>query len=143
MEGWHEIVSQRDIDDLQEQYDGFHDACIVSLAYESGTFTDADGAMHFGDAAAQTARLLLHSQTQPPLELRFCGLRRISLRGASRFSEEIFEAYLAFCETEAGRGIVWADCADFDTAQGGTFLIADGLQWRMAKRIGTEEGGSA
>lgn len=40
MNTWHDIKTQEDIDLLMSVYGDFHDACIVSLNYQSGVFVD-------------------------------------------------------------------------------------------------------
>ena len=47
---WTEITDNASIDKLMSDYSGFHDSCIVSISYASGSFVDANGAMVDGCA---------------------------------------------------------------------------------------------
>ena len=48
MENWQSAETQKDIEQLMSAYGDFHDACIVSLNFQSGAFVDDKSAMHFG-----------------------------------------------------------------------------------------------
>ena len=40
MENWQSAETQKDIEQLMSAYGDFHDACIVSLNFQSGAFVD-------------------------------------------------------------------------------------------------------
>ncbi len=143
MSEWKEITSQNDIDELLDFYAGFHDSCIVSVNYRSGTFVDENGSMHFGDSAKHEVIVTFHSQWKPAIEMRFSGLRQFHLTGwQERYMGDIFDAYLSFCDDvlpgTPGKVIVWADNENFDITNVNhtmnepidTYVVAHALSWR-------------
>lgn len=120
MNSWKTVTTQHDIDELYDSYYGFHDACIVSVSYQSGTFADNEGTMYFSDAASHKMLVVFHSQMAlKKLELLFCGVRQAHLIGwEDYYSSELCDAYLSFvhgllpCKPE--RQIVWSSCGEFD-----------------------------
>ena len=145
---WNEINSQNDIDRLFDIYGGFHDSCIVSMQYQSGTFVDAEMNMHYGTSSAHELLVVFNRQGTPKtLEMRFIGLRRLSLTGWQRnYSSDIFGAHLSFYNKplpgEPGKAIVWASCEDFSIQDAGnamreppdTYIIAHALKWRIIEK---------
>lgn len=117
---WTEITDNADINRLMSDYGGFHDSCIVSISYESGSFVDAKGAMGDGSSDEHTVSLIVHSQWNKPLELFFSGVRRCNISGfRESYFCDIFGATLMFRTDLLGKTrddlfIVWADCENFD-----------------------------
>lgn len=145
---WHEVFTQKDIDDLLDAYCGFHDACIVSVNFVSGMHVDNEKAMHFGEFGKYALNMVFHSQwSDDALELHFAGLRRFHLVGAQdNYTNEIFEAFIKFYDDllpskyqTPTQVIVWADKSDFDvnniysqlTEPADTYVIAHSLKWRL------------
>lgn len=78
-------------------YCGFHDSCIVSVSYESGTSVDSEGIMHFSDENGHRMHVIFHSQmVKEKLELLFVGLRQVHLVGwQDNYTCELFDAHLS------------------------------------------------
>ena len=146
MEKWKEIASQRDIDKLLSLCEDFHDACIVSMRYQSGAFVDDRKAMHCGSSYEYELLVVFHSQGKPKtIELCFSGLRRLHLTGwQDNYFCNIEDAHVSFYDDllpgDPGKVIVWADCRDFDTKKldhiirepSNTYIVANALKWRIA-----------
>lgn len=148
MSQWHQVQIQSDIDQLLETYGGFHDSCIVSLHYVSGTYVDDDNAMVFGSDDDFVLNIVFQRQWEPKgLELCFSGVRRFHVTALQdNYFDDIYEAYLAFHDgilpakyRAADRVIVWADDAGFcvnelseaPTEPDVSYVIATGLKWRL------------
>lgn len=79
---WHNIETQDDIEMLMSSYRDFHDSCIVSVNYLSGSFINKERAMHCGKAEDHVMSVVFHSQWTPRIiELQFAGLRQCHLVG--------------------------------------------------------------
>lgn len=143
--------TQKDIDDLLDTYGGFHDACIVSVNFVSGTYVDRTKTMHFDGFASYTLNIVFHSQwSDYALELHFAGLRRLHLVGAQdNYINDIFDASIKFYDNilpsryqTPAQVIVWADREDFDlkdidsqlTEPADTYVIAHALKWRLLEK---------
>lgn len=148
MSQWHQVQIQSDIDQLLETYGGFHDSCIVSLHYVSGTYVDGDNAMVFGSDDDFVLNIVFQRQWEPKgLELCFSGVRRFHVTALQdNYFDDIYEAYLAFHDgilpakyRAADRVIVWADDAGFCVNELSeapvepdvSYVIATGLKWRL------------
>lgn len=148
MSQWHRVQIQSDIDQLLETYGGFHDSCIVSLHYVSGTYVDDDNAMVFGSDDDFVLNIVFQRQWEPKgLELCFSGVRRFHVTALQdNYFDDIYEAYLAFHDgilpakyRAADRVIVWADDAGFCVNELSeapvepdfSYVIATGLKWRI------------
>lgn len=147
MENWHSVETQKDIERLMSTYGDFHDACIVSLNFQSGAFVDDENAMHFGGPKNRVLSVVFQCQWEPKtIELQFIGLRQLHLVGwQDNYLCDILEAYLSFCDNllpgKPDRVIVWSDNSCFDTAKIGstiqepadTYIVANALRWRIVK----------
>lgn len=148
---WHKICTQKDIADLLDAYGGFHDTCIVSVNYLSGTNVDSERAMHFNELDTYKLNIVFHSQwSDYALELHFSGLRRFHLTGMQdNYTNDIFDASIKFCDNILPSGyqtpaqvIVWADRSNFDikdidtqlTEPADTYVIAHALKWRLIEK---------
>lgn len=79
---WKQVQTDEDIQELLKAYSGFHDACIASAQYVSGTRVADDGTMWFKGGEDYRLLVLFHSQWEPHyLELYFEGVRRFRLIG--------------------------------------------------------------
>ena len=76
---WNEIKNEIDIENLMKKYSGFHDSCIVSINYHSGAFVDDNGGMANGELLDHSIEMILHSQWNKPIELRFTGVRKCNI----------------------------------------------------------------
>ena len=146
---WNEIKNEIDIENLMKEYSCFHDSCIVSINYHSGAYVDDTGAMANGGLLEHSVEIILHSQWNKPIELRFTGVRKCNIVGfEDNFFCDILGAYLNFHRDLLGRTrdnklIVWADCASFNpikyteetpistNGNYSTYVIAEKLFWRI------------
>ena len=144
VEQWYPIETEEDIEHLMSSYYEFHDACIVSLNFQSGTFVDQEGTMHFSPADKCVLSILFQSQLVPKsVELQFSGLRQLHLFGCGNYLNNISAAYLEFHHKllpgKPERLIVWSDYSEFDVAAvdntiqepADTYVVANALRWRM------------
>ena len=144
---WNEIKNEIDIENLMKKYSGFHDSCIVSINYHSGAFVDDNGGMANGELLDHSIEMILHSQWNKPIELRFTGVRKCNIVGwQDNYSCDIFDAYLAFHENllpgNPDRVIVWSDNDLFDIAKvdnsihepSDTYIVANALRWRIVDK---------
>ena len=146
---WNEIKNETDIENLMNEYSGFHDSCIVSINYHSGAFVNDKGAMTNGRLLEHSVEMILHSQCNKPIELRFTGVRKCNIVGwEDNYFCDIFGAYLSFHsdllgQTRDDKLIVWANWDGFNptnyteektistNAQHCTYVIAEKLLWRI------------
>ena len=146
---WNEIKNEIDIENLMEEYGGFHDSCIVSINYHSGAFVDDKGGMTYGGLLEHSIEMILHSQWNKPIELRFTGVRKCNIVGfQDNYFCDIFGTYLNFHSdllggTRDDKLIVWADCDGFNPTKYteetpiltngncSTYVIAEKLFWRI------------
>ena len=145
MYNWHNIETERDIEFLMSTYGGFHDACIVSLSFQSGAFVDDVRTMHFGDAESRRLSVIFQCQWDPKtIEVQFLGLRQMHLVGwQDNYCCDISEAYLAFhgnlLPGNPKKVIVWSDTDWFDVSKinntihepADTYIVANSMRWRI------------
>ena len=65
MENWQSAETQKDIEQMMSAYGDFHDACIVSLNFQSGAFVDDKSAMHFGGPEERVLSVVFQRQWEP------------------------------------------------------------------------------
>lgn len=144
MDDWRNVETQEDIDLLMSTYCDFHDACIVSVNFQSGAFVDDNRMMHFGGAEERVLSVVFHHQWKPKtIELQFCGLRQMHLVGwQDNYLCDIMSVYLAFHDNLLPglpeKLIVWSDTDWFDVGKtdnsihepADTYIVANSLKWR-------------
>lgn len=146
MKEWKKIVTQSDIEELLQTYNGFHDSYITSLYFKGGVAVDGQAqTVHYGGAASQQLRVTFKSIWEPTtVELCFTGLRRLHLIGwQSNYDCDILDAHLSFqyhlLPGNHERVIVWADDSSFDISKLSnkieepdyTYIVANELKWRI------------
>src|SRR5438552_16019692 len=79
---WISLDSQQAIDDMLEQFDGFHDGCLREASLASETFVSERGAMSCPGHLDTSALLYFQSQSErlPGLEVRCTGVSHFRLR---------------------------------------------------------------
>ncbi len=129
------INDKDDIAELLACCCDFHDACIVSANYESGSFVDENFAMHFAYENGHKLQLVFHSQSvKKTIELVFLGLIDFRLHGyVENHARIILDAFLGFDQDD---NICFADSADFNLQEhesnhSVTYAIAKSLKWRV------------
>ena len=147
MSDWKEIKNQQDINDLLEEFGGFHDSCIVNLYYESGMYITKDNAMVFAAPNEFKLHIVLQSQwNDSACDLCFSGVRRLHNTGLQdKHARYIHDGYLSSHEnvlpshySAPSKVIVWADDCAFDINNipnpleepATTHVIASSLKWR-------------
>lgn len=65
MKSWYTVETQEDIDLLMSTVNDFHDACIVSLSFQSGAFVDDEMVMYYGDANERIISMIFQRQWEP------------------------------------------------------------------------------
>ena len=146
---WNEIKNEADIQNLMKEYSGFHDSCIISINYHSGAFIDNKRYMGYGGLLDYRIEMILHSQLNKPIELRFTGVRKCNIVGwEDNYFCDIYSAYLNFHndllgKTRDDRLIVWANWDGFNpinyteeetistNGKHVTYVIAEKLFWRI------------
>jgi len=146
---WNEIKNEADIQNLMKEYSGFHDSCIISINYHSGAFIDNKRSMGYGGLLDYRIEMILHSQLNKPIELRFTGVRKCNIVGwEDNYFCDIYSAYLNFHndllgKTRDDRLIVWANWDGFNpinyteeetistNGKHVTYVIAEKLFWRI------------
>ena len=146
---WNEIKNEADIQNLMKEYSGFHDSCIISIDYHSGAFIDNKRYMGYGGLLDYRIEMILHSQLNKPIELRFTGVRKCNIVGwEDNYFCDIYSAYLNFHndllgKTRDDRLIVWANWDGFNpinyteeetistNGKHVTYVIAEKLFWRI------------
>ena len=68
MDGWNVIKDAADIEELLQEYGGFHDSCLVNASWNSGMYVDANNGMHLGEAKDYRLQMLVEC---PILQKRF------------------------------------------------------------------------
>lgn len=145
MNNWHKIKTQEDIELLMNTYGNFHDACMVSMNYNSGAFVDDGGTLYYGNENDRRLSVIFHCQWKPKtIELAFLGLRQMHIVGwQDNYACDISDAYLAFhnhlLPGKPEQVIVWADTDRFDIDKidnavkepADTYIIANELSWRI------------
>ena len=145
MSEWRDIRTQTDIEILMSEYADFHDSCIVSVHYESGSSVDERGAMSNGGSEEKILLLTMHSQwAQKPIELRFVGVRQFGFAGwQANYFCDIYACSLEFRTDLQGKGmdtplIVWSDqCGTLDHTPAlldepmSSFVISAALSYRI------------
>lgn len=144
---WKTIKKQKDIDYLMEQYAYFHDACIVSIKYESGDSVDGRNIMHGGGPDDHILSIVFNTQAVlEDIELQFIGVRQSHIAGwQDNYLNEIPEATLAFIGKalpgKYNNLIMWADCEDYSVKDienklkepSNTYVVANSLRWKFIK----------
>lgn len=145
MDSWKTIETETDIETLLETYFGFHDACIISVSYQSGITLDHKGTMFFPNACAHQMLIRCQSQmARETLELLFIGLRQARLVGwEDNYLCLMSDAYLSFAYAllpgEPKKQIVWASSGWFDPKKmenairepADSYVVANELRWRL------------
>ena len=147
MSDWKEIKNQQDIEDLLEEFGGFHDSCIVNLYYESGMYITKDNAMVYAAPNEFKLHIVLQSQwNDSACDLCFSGVRRLHIAGLQdNYAPDILDCYISFHDnvlpshySAPSKVIVWADDCAFDINNipnpleepATTYVIASSLKWR-------------
>ncbi len=138
MRTWKEIRTHSDIDSLMNEFCGFHDCCIVSANYSTGSFVDTNGTMKDGNECDKVLCISFDSQAvKKKLKLRFIGVRSFGFVGWQKGCFcNINGCYLEF-DSDSGL-IIWADSEDFlpqthisPVNQECSYVTASSLEWNL------------
>ena len=134
MTDWKKIGNNADIDELLNEYAGFHDSCIISVDQCTGVSVDERHRMHFdGDSYI---RLIFQSQAvSKTLELYFSGIIKYCLcdRGPI-FGCNIGVRTGLYPPNKDLPLIVWTEADNTDhvlSENKVNFVISQELKWRL------------
>lgn len=136
MSEWKEVGTQADIDSLMNEFCGFHDCCIVSVNYSTGSFVDKNGKMKDGEESDKVLCVSFDSQAvKKKLELRFTGVRSFGFVGWQKGCFcDINGCYL---NIDSGL-IIWADGEDFSPENPislinpqYSYVVSSSLEWNL------------
>ena len=131
LKGWNYVAGQKDIDFLMESTCGFHDSCLKSLDYVSGSEVFEDKSMRPVDRI-RSMKMIIDSQCCDSVELVFEGLLGLNLRPAGdNRTSEISSATLKIKD-----GVVFfadVELESYDFEEGCTCVKAFSVRWRFNK----------
>ena len=147
MTEWKNVDNKDDINNLLEEFAGFHDSCIVQLYYETGNYVTKDYAMVFSTPDEYKLHIILQSQWNDlAVDLCCIGVRRMNIVGLQdNYDANIFDSYLDFHHNilpsryqASSKVIVWADDCNFDVNNipnvleepATSYVIASSLKWK-------------
>ena len=132
LESWNYIEAQDDINFLMKSAYGFHDSCLKSLDYISGSEVFEDKSMRPVDCI-RTLRMIIDSQCCDSIELVFEGLIGLNLRPASdNYSSDIFSATLRIKDEIVFFADDELEADNFE--EGYTCVKAFSMRWRFIPR---------
>lgn len=130
---WIKINTQEDIDNLLEKFNRFHDSCLVSLSYVSGSRVNKKDFSMLPFNIKRTLKVEFQSQFEEPcssIEMKFDKLIKLNLEPiAPRYTCDILEATIK----KVDNYFCWADTPpDFDINDPpeGTWIICEDMYWR-------------
>lgn len=138
MNEWNKVRVQSDIDLLMNEFCSFHDSCIVSANYSTGSFVDTNGTMKDGVECDKVLYISFDSQAvKKKLELRFIGVRSFGFAGWQKGCFcDINGCYLSF-DSDSGL-IIWADNEDFSSENlispinpQYSYVVSSSLEWNL------------
>lgn len=128
---WEYVDYEADIKELLHAFYGFHDSCLTSLQYVSGSKVLEDGSMIPTDSVRQVT-MSFESQWCNPVELVFEGVLAMHLRPTpDNYVSSIYCASMIIKD----EAIFFCD-ADMDSEElsyEGTWIKALSLRWRQLK----------
>lgn len=79
LSGWNYVENQQDIDNLMEQFCGFHDSVLKEIIYITGDYVAEDKNMHLSESVAKQIRLVFESQCTRGIEMILLAPRFVQL----------------------------------------------------------------
>ncbi len=127
---WKCIKTQAEVDELNELFGNFHDACLKELCFSTGGFVSENYAMHV--ISNPVARLLFQRQKRDPavIELEFDGILQINIKPVGEDQGvDIISTHLYLEE-----GIFFWNEKDYEYHEKGknecTWIAARAVRWR-------------
>lgn len=129
---WKELLTEQDIQELQDLYGNFLDAKLVDFRFESGNYVDEELVGH--EYMNNDLYVVFQRQDISPfsIEVHFEEMRRINFY-APLCTE--FSAYIYYAKFVKADGFIyWTKWRDFDASLLGldvTFIEAKRVKWRI------------
>ncbi len=128
---WKQIETQRDIDELLLECQGFHDCCLYSMQYTSGAYVDQNGNMHPINSQ-RAVELQVHQQSagRKTIELRFEGIETLVLSPTPpNLTCELLEGYVVLHDDK----VFWmSDRPEVSDTDQRMYIRAEKMLWRRA-----------
>lgn len=130
IKGWHYVESETDIEDLMEQFSGFHDSVIREVHYISGDHVEGE-TMYFTEARDKHVQVIFDSGWAGSLEVVFEAFRTFHLSSpGENYMADLYDASVFIRNHE----VYFYDSyqkqipAQYD----GTWVHAMGMRWRVS-----------
>lgn len=129
---WQRLKSQKDIDDLMEQFGSFKNSVITELSYVSGAFVHPALLMYPVNAKRRLRVIFQHQDHEiPAIEIVFDEVKRLNLAptGTNQFAQ-IEDVFFQIIKGK----IYWAQSDDFNVEKIDKDLSYCDFTWIAAKR---------
>ena len=130
LSGWNYVEKQQDIDNLMEQFCGFHDSVLKEFTYITGDYVAEDQNMHLSEAVAKQIRIVFESQWARGIEMILLAPRFIQLvPPAENYLADLYDA-----------SVFMKDCMVYfydsymevmPTVYQNSYFAAMGMRWRF------------
>ena len=130
---WNYIENRDDIDNLMEQFAGFHDSVLKEFTYVTGDYVDEDNKMHFNVAGGRNIKLVFDSQWASEIEICILSPRCVQLVPPSQnMLADLYDAsvFIKDCMVYFYDSYLQAIPEVYD----GTYIKAMGVMWRFAEK---------
>ena len=133
---WTQIKNQKDIDDLMEKFDYFHDSCVKEIKYTSGMYVEKEAKGMNAVNEKREVHVIVQRQWRPYcLEMIFEKILCMGLKPQDEcYDGVIYDAYI----TKEKDYWVWFDATDFKDDykemydyNNVTFVKAEKIKWRF------------
>lgn len=124
---WHNIYTNKDIEQMLEMFGGFHDACIRTVSYDSGLYVDDN--LYINDTQSSIEILFeRQSESNKKLCIRFTNVLEFSINKSRNYIHEIYDISM-FIKDEC---VYWGDSEDFEASYPsytGSWLCSQSAMW--------------
>ncbi len=130
-----ELKDNKDVENLMQEFNWFHDSCIKELKYYSGGYVGEDGSMYPFNSV-RCVEMIFQSQDTDAgvIELKFDGIKKLNL--LPRDEEYDCIIYSASLK-KIGNIFYWSEWGNFEiedlTREEGTWISAEKVSWRLLK----------
>ncbi len=140
---WHDIKSKKDIDELMDIFESFHDGCIKELKYSSGEFVAKNLSMNPINTKRNLSIIFQRQWKDPSvIEIVFEKINKLNLVPVTEdYTGDILGAYMNIVD-----GVIyWAEWDDFEVActdkyNDCTWISSSHAKWRIADQyLGEDE----
>lgn len=134
LSGWNYVEKQQDIDNLMEQFCGFHDSVLKEFTYITGDYVAEDQNMHLSEAVAKQIRLVFESQWARGIEMILLAPRFIQLvPPAENYLADLYDAsvFIKDCMVYFYDSYMEAMPATYQNS----YFSAMGMRWRFVQSL--------